>query len=309
MNLEDILTVGKKDFDKVFIKYFWVQTIDIQHHFFDEIRSMPDFYNDKISIKKIVLRKANNYWDLIDTLFSLITKYVWKPSIKVAKRQFMRPKYKKRLTINDFSKVTNKREVWEFLLYFLTESILEHPMIISKMKCKTNPNMPIFWSDGVYIWIENWNLKFYFGEAKICSSLQNAKKESKESFWTTLQPEQILNNDINLLCNNLWNLRSDDPVLINQINQILNPFNEEEIDITLFNYDIICLLWYECDVYKSNKNKIYSKEYLDKVIFDIKYLFRYYKDISGLENKKINFFLLPLYDHKQLIVDFLNQIS
>jgi hypothetical protein len=64
-------------------------------------------------------------------------------------------------------------EAGEMLLYFLIESILDAPQVVSKMELKTNQNKEINGSDGIHMKLceEDGVVDIYFGEAKIHQSL------------------------------------------------------------------------------------------------------------------------------------------
>lgn len=67
-------------------------------------------------------------------------------------------------------------EAGEMLLYFLIESLLDAPQVVSKMELKTNKNKEINGSDGIHMkWCEEDGVvDIYFGEAKIHQSLSGA---------------------------------------------------------------------------------------------------------------------------------------
>lgn len=67
-------------------------------------------------------------------------------------------------------------EAGEILLYFLVESILEAPQVVSKMELKTSQNKEVHGSDGIHMrWCEGEGVvDIYFGEAKIHKSLSGA---------------------------------------------------------------------------------------------------------------------------------------
>jgi len=67
-------------------------------------------------------------------------------------------------------------EAGEILLYFLIESILDAPQVVSKMELKTNQKKEINGSDGIHMkWCETDGVvDIYFGEAKIHQSLSGA---------------------------------------------------------------------------------------------------------------------------------------
>jgi hypothetical protein len=67
-------------------------------------------------------------------------------------------------------------EAGEMLLYFLIESILNAPQVVSKMELKTNQNKEINGSDGIHMKLceEDGLVDIYFGEAKIHQNLSGA---------------------------------------------------------------------------------------------------------------------------------------
>lgn len=67
-------------------------------------------------------------------------------------------------------------EAGELLLYFLMETVLKAPQMVSKISLKTNPNMEVHGSDGIHA---RWNEKakvveLFFGEAKIYTDISGA---------------------------------------------------------------------------------------------------------------------------------------
>lgn len=67
-------------------------------------------------------------------------------------------------------------EAGEILLYFLVESVLGAPQMVSKMELKTNQNKEINGSDGIHFkWDDQDGIvDIYFGEAKIHQELSGA---------------------------------------------------------------------------------------------------------------------------------------
>lgn len=314
--LESLLKVHRTDFEEIFTEFFGTENIDINNTICDDYRSNPVYFNDKVSIIKVVLNNGKNYEELFNKLLVYISHYTGSESIpeniriKKAKKQFMR--YSNLTHTTALSTISRYREIWEFILYFLTESVLWYPMLISKMKFKTNTKMPLNWSDGIHIGIDAWGkLQIYMGEAKICNSLENAKTQAKDSLSTSLSPEEMLNTDLNLIWRNQsdWNIW-DNTELRQKLEQLINPFFEEDEKVEQFNFDIVCLLGYECSDYKNNVNSVMSDaDYLDQVSKNLKWIFRTFKDISSLWDRKIQFFLLPLFNHEDLIRWFLTHLN
>lgn len=314
--LESLLRVHRTDFEEIFTEFFGTANIDIYSTICDDYRSSPAYFNDKISIIKVILKDGKSYEELFNKLLLYISHYTGSESIpeririKKAKKQFMR--YSNLTATTDLNTISRYREIWEFILYFLTESVLWYPMLISKMKFKTNTTMPLNWADGIHIGVDaGGKLQIYMGEAKICNSLDNAKTQAKDSLSTSLSPEVMLNTDLNLIWRNQydWNIW-DNTELRAKLEQLINPFFEEDEQVEQFNFDIVCLLGYECDHYKKNIDKLISDaDYLNEVEKKLKSIFRTFKNISSLWDRKIQFFLLPLFNHEDLIRWFLTHLN
>ncbi|EUC18603.1 HamA C-terminal domain-containing protein [Paraburkholderia hospita] len=71
----------------------------------------------------------------------------------------------------------------ELLLFVLIEHFMKAPIILSKMRLKTNTNMPVHGSDGVHaFWDdENNTLVTVFGESKLHKSFASAVADAAES--------------------------------------------------------------------------------------------------------------------------------
>ncbi|MBV8273388.1 MAG: DUF1837 domain-containing protein [Cupriavidus sp.] len=71
----------------------------------------------------------------------------------------------------------------ELLLYALIEHFLGAPLIVSKMRLKTSPEMPVHGADGLHAaWCRESNaLILYFGESKMHQDFAGAMREAAES--------------------------------------------------------------------------------------------------------------------------------
>ncbi len=89
---------------------------------------------------------------------------------------------------------TTKRtgEAGELLLYLLTEWVLEAPQIIAKMTLKTNPQMPVYGSDGVHVRYcpKSSRLFIYWGESKIHADVDAAITAAATSIAKALTPAE-----------------------------------------------------------------------------------------------------------------------
>lgn len=71
-------------------------------------------------------------------------------------------------------------EIGELILFMILESN-NISQIISKMRLKTNQNMPVHGPDAVHVEVRNDNLIFHFGEAKMYQNFNNALDSALES--------------------------------------------------------------------------------------------------------------------------------
>ncbi|MGR9578488.1 HamA C-terminal domain-containing protein [Pandoraea sputorum] len=71
----------------------------------------------------------------------------------------------------------------ELLLYVLIEHFLKAPLVLSKMRLKTSPDMPVHGADGVHaMWDADGNrLAMVFGESKLHQTFASGMAEAAES--------------------------------------------------------------------------------------------------------------------------------
>ncbi len=71
----------------------------------------------------------------------------------------------------------------ELLLYVLVEHFLKAPLVLSKMRLKTSPDMPVHGADGVHaMWdIDGNRLAMVFGESKLHQTFASGMAEAAES--------------------------------------------------------------------------------------------------------------------------------
>lgn len=103
------------------------------------------------------------------------------------------------------NRATNRNgEAGELLLYLLTEWILEAPQLIAKLPLKTDPNMPVFGSDGIHFGYskKHKNLILYTGEAKLVADVGRAIAEAAKSIAKMLAPDSM-RHELRLVRRNL----------------------------------------------------------------------------------------------------------
>lgn len=89
----------------------------------------------------------------------------------------------RRLFIQATSSSTRSGEGGELLLFILAEEYLGAPLLVSKMRLKTNTQMPVYGSDGIHAaWdADAGALVLYIGESKLHASLNGAIADALKS--------------------------------------------------------------------------------------------------------------------------------
>ena len=184
-------------------------------------------------------------------------------------------------------------EAGEMLLYFLIESILGAPQVVSKMELKTNQNKEINGSDGIHMKLceEDGVVDIYFGEAKIHQSLSGALGSAFKSI-TSFHDEGMYKYEFLMVTKHF---KLADEEIKNEVKKLIvrgEPSSEVRVNHA-------CLIGYNWEEYK---------ELMAKGSEDIESEFRriYMNDASrivkllnnrleGFEKKhlKLDFFFMP----------------
>ena len=181
------------------------------------------------------------------------------------------------------------KEVWEILLFFFIESLLEAPILFSKMPLKTNTQMSVFWNDAIHI-NKDWNCMIFW-ESKITKTIRNGKEQSRESLIKHTSTQKI-QDEISVVSNNIWLIPTEK---LNLIKDFLFPYSNEEKNINEMPYELTCFMGFEDSDYLDFLEKKNEKEYLAKTYEKIEGILKYYQSKEKeLKNKKITFFLLPI---------------
>lgn len=228
---------------------------------------------------------------------------------------------------NDKVMINSKRQafsylhwdIWEFILFFLTEWLLWAPILFSKIRhSKSAAWDKIKWSDWVHInYSEKWNykIKHLFLESKYnknfsdsISQAIDSQKEFIENKWTgTFDNELfILDANIDTIDKLYWE------IFINWYEDFLNPYYLWEKWIDSFEYDLVTWLIYQSDIYSNLINsEIGINDFIEKsTLKNIDEVLKNYKKIEkGLKNRCVNIFLLPVIDEVELIKVFLSKIE
>lgn len=319
MGLENLCSVKKEHFDKIFKEYFSTEDIT------DKIWwNKSDFYSN-YKIIKIHLINPDDIDTFLYSIFEHIITFWWQKfntfcrdeNIKYIKSVEMLTKYlpilKNKILDElkeweNYTKVNNwkteyeidsdlqslckQREIWELILFFLTEGLLKSPIALSKISLKTSNQMPVYWADWVHI--SNCWTKLIFWESKFTDSFDSWKKQSRDSLikfsWDS--PLNYISQEINII----WNVSSlieEDKKWLLQC--IIDPYYNEDESIDNFEYELVNFLWYKDGDYLNFLNDWDNSFYETKLNEKIEKLLKYYKSKeSELNGKKITFFLFPV---------------
>ncbi|ALU91512.1 hypothetical protein Hrubri_4367 [Herbaspirillum rubrisubalbicans M1] len=92
-------------------------------------------------------------------------------------------------------------EAGELLLYVFIEHYLKAPLVLSKMRLKTSPAMPVHGADGVHaMWdVDGKRLTMFFGESKLHERFSSAMSDAAESIgWLANNVNGRMDNELQL---------------------------------------------------------------------------------------------------------------
>ncbi|MGU0864963.1 DUF1837 domain-containing protein [Pseudomonas aeruginosa] len=156
-------------------------------------------------------------------------------------------------------------EAGETLLFFLMESIIQAPQIVSKMELKTNRKLEANGSDGIHA---RWNsedqiVDFYFGESKLYQNIDaaiNSALESIESFHA----DEIYKHEFTMITKHF---KYADPEVQKAVTEHIK-LGEPGPDARINH---ACLIGYNWNAYENQNNKSsreLSAEFKEKFLLE-----------------------------------------
>ncbi|MCF6237067.1 MAG: DUF1837 domain-containing protein [Gammaproteobacteria bacterium] len=135
-------------------------------------------------------------------------------------------------------------EAGEILLYFLIESILDAPQVVSKMELKTNQKKEVNGSDGIHMkWCEDDGVAdIYFGEAKIHQSLSGALGSAFKSI-SSFHDDGMYKHEFLMVTKHF---KYADETIKNEIKKLIIR-GEPSYEVRMNH---ACLIGYNCKEYK-----------------------------------------------------------
>lgn len=316
---EDFCSVKRKHFDAIFKEYF--RTEDITSH----IKYDKDKLYSNYEVIKIHLHEPDNIDNFLYSIFEHIITFSWEKyneytkenlkyeeSIDYLKKYFEDyPNELENITKEDLDnpkirwKISWLKEIWEIILFFLIEWLLNAPIAISKVRTKTSSKMPVYWADWIHLSSDFSEL--FFWEAKLNNKFENSKIQSRDSIEWFSSDKDLVKFELKVITSQLNNIPNEKNEVINNL---INPYYNREKVITELPYSITCLLWYEDEDFKLFIDTKNEALYKDKLIKKIKSLLSYYKiKETKLENKKIIFFLFPFLDMLEFLKKYSKKLS
>jgi hypothetical protein len=209
-------------------------------------------------------------------------------------------------------------DIWELILFLLVEWFLKSPVFFSKIRhCKSSSWDKVKWSDWIHIELsDEWDIVYNFLESKINKDFDSSLSqviESNNEFISNLW-EWGLNSEVTILYNNhtVIDNRFID-LLWDNYESIIAPYLDDKTKQIELKYNIVSLIWYNCDLYKRFLEKEPDLEFLYINTTSIKRIKNVLKEYKLIENKlnwkKVTIFLLPLIDEVKLIKTFLHEIE
>ncbi|MFV8594368.1 DUF1837 domain-containing protein [Ralstonia pseudosolanacearum] len=129
----------------------------------------------------------------------------------------------------------------ELLLYALIEHYLKAPLIVSKMRLKTNRNMPVHGADGLHAaWCpDSESLILYFGESKMHKVFASAMKDAAESLaGLVTNKEGRLDQELRLI-SNFQDLDKFPEAGVEHLLRFLNPYETEEANRRIDRFAVL----------------------------------------------------------------------
>ncbi|CAE6753001.1 DUF1837 domain-containing protein [Paraburkholderia nemoris] len=194
----------------------------------------------------------------------------------------------------------NSGEGGELLLFAFIEHFLRAPIILSKMRLKTNTNMPVHGSDGVHArWDNEGNrLVVIFGESKVHATLPAALQSAAESVGSFVANVDDRKNHELLLTTRHIDLDGFPLAYQDALKQYLHPFATEEGAQREDRFAI--LLAYTSAGY-ANLDKVaiakaeaaFQKHYSGKLASALKLAKKHLADVH-IALEQVDLFILPM---------------
>lgn len=293
---ESLISVRKEDFQEIFNNFFEVQWIDVKK----EIQKQGKIMN--FDVFKIHLKNPDNINDMLRWIFKHILTFSWLSHNTIYNEE---QKYKEALNLlikyienwkksitdleeQDLDKLVRLREIWEILLFFFIESLLESPILLSKIRLKTNFQMPIYWNDAIHI-SKNWDC-LIFWESKITNSFNEGKYQSRGSLLEHFTKEKI-SEEISVITNNFDTIPKEKQ---KKLIDFISPYSNEDYNREDIPINISCFMWYENDDYSNFLRNKDETKYISTIYDRIISVLKYYWEEDEFKDRKIIFFLLPI---------------
>lgn len=129
----------------------------------------------------------------------------------------------------------------ELLLFILAEEYLKAPLLVSKMRLKTNTQMPVHGGDGIHAgWdVSTGTLVLYIGESKLHATLNGAIRDAMKSVSELANnADDRYHHELNL-AQSYSDLGGMPPEMQAEMLRYLDPWNTEESTRRLDRYAIL----------------------------------------------------------------------
>ena len=203
-------------------------------------------------------------------------------------------------------------EFGELIAYLLMEWVIGAPQVVAKMSLKTNPEMPVYGSDGIHLKYDAAadRLLVYFGESKSYEQVTAAIKDAVSSVAKALAPETIRHEL--MLVKQQFDLTCMPPEAREPILDFLNPLSatahkRETIAVIFIAFDFkgfSALKTLELD----EVSPVSEKELVAALVTHTQTLDNELK-AAGIDHRRIETFFLPVPKVAELRLAFHHRVG
>lgn len=194
-------------------------------------------------------------------------------------------------------------EVGELILFLLLES-QNISRVISKIRLKTNPEMPIHGVDAIHVQIDNGNIILHYGEAKMYNNFNDGLRSSIESIEKLDDKQKDI--EIDLIRTNIDGSKFG--LHTNKIIELLNPYADNKENLMTKHPIFIGYDWDVLnDLLKRNGKPLtdYLREEYAQAQTNYSNNIRSKVENSKIKEKSFHFFILPFKDVGKFRASFL----
>lgn len=221
----------------------------------------------------------------------------------------------RRLFIQASKSSSRSGEGGELLLFVLAEEYLNAPLLVSKMRLKTNTQMPVYGSDGIHAaWdSEAGVMVLYFGESKLHATLTGAVTDAMKSVAELASDDGGRYQHELTLAQNYSDLDGMPKEMQEEMLRFLDPWNTMESSKRIDKFAILIGFdekAYE-DLKKIPRNQVEDK-FKELYVATVRHTMGYTQkklEEKGIHLEAVELFFLPLPSVEQFRKTFMSKLN